>query len=78
MKIVSIQEILEVNRLIQETGLPYKIHMRDACGQQSFWIEPLGSEMEQSEKLYELLNDYFVKNRMNVVLMDNKLSFLIQ
>lgn len=39
MKVVSINDIVEVNRELAEKGLACKVHLRDACGKQTMWLE---------------------------------------
>ena len=41
MNYITFNEIIEVNGLLEEKGLNFKVHLRDACGKQSCWIEPL-------------------------------------
>ena len=43
MNYITFNEIIEVNGLLEEKGLNFKVHLRDACGKQSCWIEPLGN-----------------------------------
>ncbi len=61
MKIVSITEILQCNEYIKNKGLEFKIHLRDACGKQSCWIEPFQETPSsvQWEELYEALEEFF-------------------
>ena len=61
MKIVSISEILECNRLLKGSGMEFKIHLRDACGKQSCSIESLSESngTEQYQALYKMLEAYF-------------------
>ena len=44
MNIISISKIVELNKLLLENGINIKIHISDACGKQSMWIEPLDSQ----------------------------------
>ena len=41
MNIVSFNQVIELNHLIEKKDLPFKIHIRDSCGAQSFYIEEL-------------------------------------
>ena len=43
MNYITFNEIIEVNGLLEEKGLNFKVYLRDACGKQSCWIEPLGN-----------------------------------
>ena len=43
MGYVSFNDVIELNGILKEKGLNFKIHLRDTCGRQSFWIEPFGN-----------------------------------
>ena len=36
MNYITFNEIIEVNGLLEEKGLNFKVHLRDACGKQYF------------------------------------------
>lgn len=80
MKIVSINQIIELNELLKKKNLSFKIHIRDACGGQSFYIEPFEDLDTKSinEDLYETLEQYFSKQRMTLVYADDKINFTIK
>ena len=80
MKYISIKEILELNDLLQNKGINCKIHLRDACGKQSCWIEFFDSknEAKQNDNLYNELENYFSKKRFNVIFDDDKVNFWIE
>ncbi|MDF2888749.1 MAG: hypothetical protein K0R23_3134 [Lacrimispora sp.] len=77
MKIVSISEILECNQLLKDSGLEFKIHLRDACGKQSCSVESLSNSngTEQYQALYETLEAYFKKLRFRVEFNADKTNF---
>ena len=39
MGYVSFNDVIELNGILKEKGLNFKIHLRDTCGRQSFWME---------------------------------------
>ncbi|KAB1438100.1 RDAC family protein [Candidatus Galacturonibacter soehngenii] len=79
MKIVSISQIIEINNQLKEKGLPYSIHLKDACGGQSFSIEVINNEtQEDKKKLVEFLDVYFTSYRMKVVYGIDQYHFTIQ
>ena len=43
MAIITFNEIIEVNGILEQKHLNFKLHLRDACGAQALWIEPLGN-----------------------------------
>ncbi|WP_077610490.1 RDAC family protein [Clostridium sp. Marseille-P2415] len=77
MKIVSITEILECNKFLNDRGLKFRIHLRDACGKQSCWIESCDAENneEQYEKLYEALEEFFNRLRLKLEYGEDKTDF---
>ncbi len=42
MIILTFDEVISLNKYIKEKTLPFKIHLRDACGGQYFRVEFLG------------------------------------
>jgi len=80
MAIVTFDQMIELNEMIKNLDLKFKIHLRDACGGQSFWIEPLGSDIsvEENEKLYMILDSYFMKNKMKIEYADDKINFTVK
>lgn len=68
MPIVSITMIIELNKILQEKELSYKIHLSDACGKQSMWIEALSGDVleEPSAELYRAVEEYFSKRRIRL------------
>ena len=84
MNIVSFNQIIELNHLLQKKELQCKIHIRDACGAQSFYIEQLGendrTEINEdiNENIYNTIDEYFQSNKMIVVYRNDKHTFTIQ
>lgn len=77
MKIVSFNEIIELNHIIVEKDLGLKLHLRDACGGQSFWLEKSASLTPNLELLYYELEQYFAHKNMSIEYFDDKMSFRI-
>ncbi|WP_238483805.1 RDAC family protein [Anaerosporobacter faecicola] len=79
MKIIGFQEIMELNRLLDEKGLHFKIHLRDACGRQSMWIEPLGNCACEGryEEMYQELEQYFQSNGYSIAYSEDRLNLWI-
>lgn len=77
MKIVSITEILECNEWIKGKGLEFKIHLRDACGKQSCWIESLDDKNTagQWDELYKTLEEFFDRLRFKLEYGVDKTDF---
>jgi len=76
MNIISINKIVELNKLLLENGINIKIHISDACGKQSMWIEPLDSQPVE-ENVYAYLGNFFEKERIKLIYSDDKMRFWI-
>ena len=73
MAVLSLGEIPELQKLIQPYG--YKIHVHDACGGQSFSLEPISDN--PSEEVHYVLEDFFKSHKMSVSYYGNdKLNFV--
>lgn len=79
MNIISFNEIIELNHRLEDIGLHFRIHLRDACGRQSMWIEPMGNCACEGkyEDLYIELNRYFEENRCKIAYSEDKMTFWI-
>ena len=74
---IRFNEIIEVNGLLEEKGLNFKVHLRDACGKQSCWIEPLGNCACEGryEEMYQVVDEYFRSKRQKIEFDETKLNF---
>lgn len=63
MKYVGIHEVIACNEEMRKMQLPYKLHLRDACGRQSFWIEPLEEKVDITieAEMFSFIQEYFLK-----------------
>ncbi|SEW46095.1 RDAC family protein [[Clostridium] fimetarium] len=88
MNIVSFNQIIELNHLLQKKELQCKVHIRDACGAQSFYIEQLvdndrigiNNDINEdiNKDIYNTIDEYFQSNKMIVVYRNDKHNFTIQ
>lgn len=71
--------MIEVNGLLEEKGLNFKVHLRDACGKQSCWIEPLGNCACEGryEEMYQVVEEYFRSKGQKIEFDETKLNFLL-
>lgn len=53
--------------------------MRDACGSQSFWVEPLSdcSCEDRYEEMQSVITEYFAGKGILVRFLESKLDFVI-
>lgn len=81
MKYISIAELLTLNQKIKEVDLPYRIHLRDACGKQSLWIEVLEEETDKNgnkkQMLELLLTEYFLSLHFTIEFSEDRINFWI-
>ena len=79
MSYVSFNDVMECNGILKETGLNCKIHLRDTCGRQSFWIEPLGNCACEGkyDEMYGVVEAYFERKGFSVEYDDQKLNFVV-
>lgn len=77
MNYITFDEIIEVNGLLEEKGLNFKVHLRDACGKQSCWIEPLGNCACEGryEEMYQVVEEYFRRKGQKIAFDETKLNF---
>lgn len=51
-KVVNFFDLIHLNERLAQQGLLSKVHLRDACGKQSLWIElPSGEKTDEREKI---------------------------
>ena len=74
MKIVSINMIIDLNKLLSNENV--KVHLRDACGKQSLWLEKLGTD-EISQNAYDIIEDYFKKEKYKLIFSDDRINFWV-
>lgn len=73
MAVLSLSEIPKLKELIKPYG--YTIHVHDACGGQSFSLEPI--DENPSNKVFEEVEKFFTSHDMNVKFFnDDKLDFI--
>ena len=78
-KIITITEIVEVNQVLTSKGLPFKVHLHDACGNQSFHVEPLeGCDNKDTiNNMKEEVIRYFQGKYLKVRFLENNRDFII-
>ena len=68
MTILSFQEIIELNHILEENEIKYRLHLKDRCGGQLIQIEKLDdcNSNDSYTNLQEVVKNYFMKKRINV------------
>lgn len=68
-KIVNFFDLIHLNERLAQQGLLSKVHLRDACGKQTLWIElPSGEKIngQELEKTKEQIVAFFAIKGMTV------------
>lgn len=75
--IITWDNISEINRRIEEHDLAYKVHLSEACGGQSMWIESMHKDnrFDNLDDLSGLIQDYFSEIHADVAFSWDKKSF---
>lgn len=79
--VISIADVLALGEKLQAADIPLKLHLRDACGGQSCWLEFLGEEHGPSERedalfrARELVQRHFSGMRASVTFSADGESF---
>lgn len=66
--IITYNEISDLNHFLENENIPYKVHLHDTCGKQSFTLEALdekAGEFEYSEMKKAVIE--FFKNKGNTI-----------
>lgn len=73
---ITFQNIIQLNEILNEGAIPVKIHLSDACGGASMWIEELnGFKEDNSTVLYQIIKEYFDSRYTNIKFSEDKKSF---
>ncbi len=77
MKTISISQIIELNNILKNKGLHFKIHMHDACGGQSFSIEAEDKAACEGyyDEMYETIDEFFEKEHTELNYYEGKMGF---
>lgn len=79
MSYVSFNDVIELNRILKDKGLNFRIHLRDTCGRQSFWIEALGNCACEGryDEMYQVVEEYLEGKGFSVQYDDQKMNFVV-
>ncbi|MDF2473971.1 MAG: hypothetical protein K0R21_1753 [Anaerocolumna sp.] len=77
--IIGFNEVIELNHILQGKDLKFKIHFHDACGGQSFSVEPLGNCACEGhyEEMKKEITGYFKEKGITVKFSENHLDFIL-
>ncbi len=76
MNTVSLNMIIEINKILEGKNLNYKVHLKDACGCQSMWIEALNNQTITDE-VYQIISEYFKGERMKLEFNSSDTGFRV-
>ena len=77
--IITFGEVIDLNHMLEAKNLSFRIHLHDACGSQSFTIEPTvncACEDHYDEMKAEV-EDYFNEKRISIKFSGDNLSFIV-
>lgn len=79
MSYVSFNDVIELNGILKDKVLNFRIHLRDTCGRQSFWIEPLGNCACEGryDEMYQVVEEYLEGKGFSVQYDDQKMNFVV-
>ena len=79
MSYVSFNDVIELNGILKDKDLNCRIHLRDTCGRQSFWIEPLGNCACEGryDEMYQVVEEYLKGKGFSVQYDDQKMNFVV-
>jgi hypothetical protein len=77
--IATYNEVIEINHLLEEDNLRFKLHLHDACGSQSFTVEVLSSCACEGkyDEMKQKITQYFMNKGVSVRFLDSNLEFVI-
>ncbi len=78
--IVTYNEVIELRHRIEEQGLPFKLHLHDACGSQSFSLEPLHQSIEAGsyDEVKRAVSGYFEGKGFRIRFSEFDLTFTVE
>lgn len=59
MKVITIGEVVDVNKALQEQGIAAKVHLHDACGRQTLSLEALDGSADTLEAARGAVREFF-------------------
>jgi hypothetical protein len=77
--IITWDELKEMNDLLKENNLMFKVHLTDACGGQTMWIETLpGGDVKDIKKINPVLIEYFKQQNAEIEFNDKNDKFWVK
>ncbi len=78
--IITYNEVIEINHLLEEKNLQFKLHLHDACGSQSFTVEVLSNCACEGryEEMKQTIGGYFEKKGIAIRFLENDLEFVLK
>lgn len=74
--VVSIADVVALNEALAQAGVAAKVHLHDACGGQSLWLEPLeGAGGDDLPRAREVVEGYLTGRRVRLGWSDDGVTF---
>lgn len=77
--IITFNDVIELNHILEDKALRFKVHLHDACGSQNFSVEVIsncGGEGHFEDMQKEIIQ-YFKTKGIQIKFLENKLDFII-
>lgn len=75
MKVITPFEVADCNAELLRAGVPCRVHLTDACGAQSFWLE---AEKDKLEEAHAVIVGFFEKKGLKPLFDDAGTYFTLQ
>lgn len=75
--ILTFNEIIDLNHILEEKGISFKVHLHDRCGSQSFTVEPTGKNEQPIDYAKNEILDYFNKKRITLKFSEDNQEFRV-
>lgn len=77
--ILSFNDVIELNHCLEERGLHFKVHIHDACGNQSFSVEPLDNidNKDSINEMMHVVSEYFQQKNIRICFLENHWNFVV-
>lgn len=74
--VVSIADVVALNEVLAGQGLAAKVHLHDACGGQSLWLELLeGAGGQELAQVRSLVEDYLAGRGIRLGWSEDGITF---
>jgi hypothetical protein len=77
MYIATLTDIIDLNHILENENISYRVHLRDTCGRQSFYIEILSECYRNDQMAKNIIQHYFETKGVTIKYLNDSLEFII-